>query len=204
MPGPTLTRRSTPTLTRSLQASPVVCNTTQCTRFELQPKPSHAPSRLGHQAIGIAGRPCNWKWVRALRFPARLSHNPRTAGLAEGSAGSSEPLEPISFAKQYHSSLFRGARLTVPLRPRIDRRLSLPSCRYNCMQIARDFSPELKAPCLVCTRRAVQLLSPNEDKEQVVFSFELCPHAPGISEGIVWSSQGSGGRGCKKKKKIPV
>lgn len=35
-------------------------------------------------------------------------------------------------------------------------------------------------------RRAVQLLSLKEE-EQVVFGFELRPHAPGISEGIVWS-----------------
>lgn len=57
------------------------------------------------------------------------------------------------------------------------------------MQIACDFSPELKAPCSVCIRRAVQLLSlkEEEEEEQVVFSFELSPYAPRISEGIVWS-----------------
>lgn len=52
------------------------------------------------------------------------------------------------------------------------------------MQIASNFS--------LLTRRAVQLLSLKEEQEQVVFSFELGPHAPRISEGIVRSKQGGG------------
>lgn len=52
------------------------------------------------------------------------------------------------------------------------------------MQIASNFS--------LLTRRAVQLLSLKEEEEQVVSSFELGPHAPRISEGIVRSKRGGG------------
>lgn len=75
--------------------------------------------------------------------------------------------------------------------------LSLPGqggkgARSNCMQITSSFSPALTAPCSVCMRHTVQLLSLKEEEEQVVFSFELRPHAPRVSEGIVQSEQGSG------------
>lgn len=64
------------------------------------------------------------------------------------------------------------------------------------MQIAKDFSQALKAPPLVCIRRAVQSLSLKEEEEEqvvLVFSFELGPHAPRISEGIDPSKQGGSG-----------
>lgn len=69
--------------------------------------------------------------------------------------------------------------------------------RSNYMQTASDFPPELKAPCSVCIKLAVQLLSLEEEgpaEEQVAFSFELGAQAPRITEGIVRSAQGSRGR----------
>lgn len=52
--------------------------------------------------------------------------------------------------------------------------------------------PENSLFSSVCMRPAVQSLSlKGVEEEQVVFSFELGPHAPRASEGIVWSKQKS-------------
>lgn len=69
--------------------------------------------------------------------------------------------------------------------------------RSNYMQTAGDSPPGLKAPCSVCIKLAVQLLSLEEEgpvEGQVVFSFELGARPPRITEGIVRSEQGSRGR----------
>ena len=68
------------------------------------------------------------------------------------------------------------------------------------MHTASDFPPELKAPCSVCIKLAVQLLSLEEEgaeeEGEVVFSFELGTQAPRITEGIVRSEQGRSGGKC--------